>query len=79
MRHANHSCKEVQSKIQLMIDGELNRFETADIKKVLEECPFCGDFYNNQQQFRKILHQSIERKRCGSQLRSDILNKIRGI
>lgn len=79
MRHADHSCKEVQSKIQLLIDGELNRFEASEIKQIVETCPFCGEAFQQQRQFRKIINSNVERKCCGSQLRSSILNKIRGL
>jgi hypothetical protein len=79
MRHADHSCSETQEKIQLLIDGELDRHTMNDVKNIIERCQFCKDFYQGQQQFRTLLHVSLRRKSCGEQLKTNVMNKIRGI
>ena len=79
MRHADHSCSETQEKIQLLIDGELDRHTVNDVRSIIDRCPFCKDFYHGQQQFRTLLHVSLRRKSCGDQLKANVMNKIRGI
>ena len=79
MRHADHSCSETQEKIQLLIDGELDRHSQNDVMNIVDRCSFCRDFYQGQQQFRKMLHISLQRKSCGEQLKTSIINNIRGI
>lgn len=79
MRHADHSCAETQEKIQLMMDGELDRHSSADVLDIIERCHFCRDYYGSQQQFKRLLHVSLQRKSCGEQLKSNIVSRIRGI
>jgi|GEM_PF-3166248 len=79
MRHGDHSCKEVQDKIELLIDGELDRHSAAYVMDIIEACPFCQADYNKQLQLRKMLNVSLQRKSCGEQLKSSIVSKIRGL
>jgi anti-sigma factor (TIGR02949 family) len=79
MRHADHSCSETQEKIQLLIDGELDRHSVNEVQSIIDRCPFCKEFYHRQQQFRTMLHVSLRRKSCGEQLKTNVMNKIRGI
>lgn len=79
MRHADHSCSETQEKIQLLIDGELDRHTKMDVEQIIDRCPFCRDYYQSQQQFKTLLHVSLRRKSCGEQFKNNVMNKIRGI
>ena len=78
MRHADHSCAETQEKIQLMMDGELDRHSTSEVMEIISRCSFCNEQYQNQQQFKRLLHVSLQRRSCGEQLKNNIVSRIRG-
>jgi hypothetical protein len=79
MRHADHSCAETQEKIQLMMDGELDRHSASDVMDIIDRCPFCKDFYGTQVQFKRMLHVGLQRRSCGEQLKTSIVSRIRGM
>lgn len=79
MRHADHSCMENQEKIQLLMDGELDRHSAADVMEIIDRCPFCKEYYQSQQQYKRLMHVSLQRRSCGEQLKTNIVSKIRGL
>lgn len=79
MRTIKHSCKDIQTKIELYLDGELDRFTKLNVEEVISECPFCKAEFDNQSSLKKILHVGLKRRECTDQLRKNIVNKIRGL
>lgn len=79
MRTINHSCKEIKSKIELYLDGELDRFSKQNVDEVISECPFCKSEFDNQSSLKKILHVGLKRRECTDSLRNNIVSKIRGL
>lgn len=79
MRTINHSCKDIQSKIELYLDGELDRYSKLKVEEVIAECVFCKSAFENQSSLKQLLHVGLKRKECTEQLRKNIVNKIRGL
>lgn len=79
MNTIKHSCKDIQSKIELYLDGELDRFTKMQVDEIVEDCPICKAEFDHQSSFKKILNVSLQRKTCNSQLRNNIVKKIRGL
>lgn len=79
MRTIDHSCKEIQSKIELYLDGELDRYTRQKVEDLVAECPICKTEYDNQSSLKRILNVGLKRKECTDQLRKNIVSKIRGL
>lgn len=79
MRTIKHSCKEIQAKIELYLDGELDRFTKQNVDEVITECPFCKTEFESQSSLKKILHVGLRRRECTESLRNNIVSKIRGL
>lgn len=79
MRTINHSCKETINKIELYLDGELDRYSKQEIDNIISECPFCKKEFENQSSLKQIIHIGMKRKECNNHLRMNIVNKIRGL
>lgn len=79
MRSINHSCKEIKSKIELYLDGELDRYSKQEVDDIIAECPFCKNEFTNQSSLKQIINIGLKRKDCTENLRMNIVNKIRGL
>ncbi len=76
---ANHSCIEIKNKIELYLDGELDRYSKQEVDDIISECTFCKTEFENQSSYKQIIHNSMKRKECTDHLRMNIVNKIRGL
>lgn len=79
MRTVKHSCKDIQSKIELYLDGELDRFTKMNVEEIIQDCPICQAEFEHQSSFKKILNVGLKRKECNDKLRNIIVTKIRGL
>ncbi|HUH75664.1 MAG TPA: hypothetical protein VLZ75_14815 [Chitinophagales bacterium] len=79
MRAINHSCKEIKTKIELYLDGELDRYSKQEVDNIISECPFCKNEFENQSSLKQIIHIGLKRKECTDHLKMNIVNKIRGL
>lgn len=79
MSTIKHSCKDIQNKIELYLDGELDRYSKMHVDEIINDCPICKTEFDHQNSFKKILNVSLQRKQCNTQLRNSIVNKIRGL
>jgi hypothetical protein len=79
MRSINHTCKEVKSKIELYLDGELDRYSKQEVDDIVSDCPICKTEFKNQSSLKQIINIGLKRKECTENLRMNIVNKIRGL
>lgn len=79
MRTNHHSCQEIKSKIELYLDGELDRYSKQEVDEIISECPFCKNEFKNQSSLKQIINIGLKRKECTDHLRMNIVNKIRGL
>jgi len=78
MEAQSHDCKEVISKVNAVLDGELSTDEEKRFLDQVNCCPSCLKKYKIEQSFKKFLVQKIEKKCISTNLIETIKMKIRG-
>lgn len=74
-----HRCKEVAEKVEILLDGELDKATEEQLIKEINRCPSCLEHYKIDEAFKKLMHEKVERKCCTKSLRTEILEKIKNI
>ncbi len=74
-----HRCKEVVKKIQILLDGELDKATEDQLIMEINRCPACLEHYKIDGAFKKLMHEKVERKCCTKSLKTEILEKIKNI
>ena len=76
---SGHSCKEVAEKLEILLDGELDRKDEASLIAEINKCPGCLEHYNIDKAFKEFLSKKTEKRCCTEKLKSEILDKIKDI
>ncbi len=80
--HSNkhhHSCSEIQAKIQLLLDGELDRHTSATVQGIIQECDLCNQKYKSLLGLKKAVTSSVSYRETPNNLRDNIMNRIKDI
>lgn len=78
-RNSSHICSETQAKIQLLLDGELDRHSIATVQQSIESCPLCLQKYNQLKSLKKAVSTTVSYRSTPDDLQAKILNKIKEI
>lgn len=57
-----HDCSEIVQKVELMLDGELNKREEQDVMCELQRCMHCLEEYNLQKRFKDFICNRVAKK-----------------
>ncbi len=71
--------RDLQDKISLLVDGELDRPAERDLLKKIQSCEETLQLYKNQVAYKKMVSEKITRKCCGEDLKEALRSKIRGL
>ncbi|MCB0502182.1 MAG: hypothetical protein KDD32_05825 [Bacteroidetes bacterium] len=74
-----HNCKSVVEKVEILLDGELDKETECQLIKEINKCPSCLEHYAIDDAFKKFVKNKIDRKNCTKDLKDEILNKIKHI
>ena len=74
-----HNCKEIVEKVEILLDGELDKATQEKLIKEIKRCPSCLEHYEIDEAFKKFVCQKLERKNCTNGLKAEILDKIKNI
>lgn len=74
----NHQ-RDLQDKIALLVDGELDRPAERDLLKRMESCEDTMQLYKNQVAYKKTISEKVTRMSCGDDLKEALRSKIRGL
>lgn len=74
-----NTSRDLQTKISLLVDGELDRPAQADLIERMKACPDTMQLYKNQIALKKVISEKVERKCCGEELKDALRSKIRGL
>jgi mycothiol system anti-sigma-R factor len=78
-RNSSHICTETQAKIQLLLDGELDRHSIASVQQSIESCPLCLQKYNQLKSLKVAVSTTVSYRNTPEDLQAKILNKIKEI
>ena len=73
----SHNCREVISKVEELIDGELDDASQEKLIIEINRCPACLEHYNIDIAFKEFVNSRLRRKCCAESMKSEILGKIR--
>lgn len=74
-----HNCKDVAEKLEILLDGELDKDAEAYLIKDINRCSKCLEHYNIDKAFKEFVNKKVERRCCTDTLKSEILDKIKEI
>ncbi len=74
-----HNCKDVAEKVEILLDGELDKEAEQHLIKEINKCSSCLEHYNIDKAYKEFIHNKMERKCCTDKLKSEILNQIKSI
>ena len=75
----SHSCKEIVSKLEELIDGEVDGATEKILIQGIKRCPACLEHYDLDKAFKEFLAKKVERKACAEKIKQEILAKIKVI
>ena len=78
-RNSRHICSETQGKIQLLLDGELDRHSSIIVQQAVESCPLCLQKYNELKSLKKAVSTTVSYRNTPEDLQSRIMDKIKEI
>lgn len=73
---SGHDCNEIASKLEELIDGEVDKATEQKLIEEINRCQHCLDHYDVDKAYKAFLHNKIKRKCCTEKLRAEILEKI---
>ena len=74
-----HNCKDVVEKVEILLDGELDKASEEHLIQEINRCSSCLEHYNIDKAFKEFVYNKVERKCCTEPLKTEILNKIKTI
>ncbi len=74
-----HNCKDVAEKLEILLDGELEKEYEERLILEIKRCPACLEHYDIDKAFKDFLYNKIERKCCTEGSKTEILEKIKQI
>ncbi len=78
-RGSSHICSETQAKIQLLLDGELDRHTAATVQQAVESCPICIQKFNQLKSLKKAVSTTVSYRNTPDDLQAKIMSKIKEI
>jgi hypothetical protein len=74
----NHQ-RDLQSKINLLIDGELDRNTERELMLQIESNLEIQQMYKSQVALKRTVSEKVTRMSCGNELKESLRSKIRGL
>lgn len=74
-----NTSRDLQTKIALLVDGELDRSTQNDLLEKMKDCPDTMQLYKNQIALKKVISEKVTRMCCGEELKDSLRSKLRGM
>jgi anti-sigma factor (TIGR02949 family) len=75
----SHNCIEIVSKLEELIDGEVDEITEQRLIAEIQRCPACLKHYDLDKSFKDFLQKKVERRCCAEKVKAQILEKINAI
>ncbi|MCS6904718.1 MAG: zf-HC2 domain-containing protein [Bacteroidia bacterium] len=70
-------CEEIISKLEALLDGELDPEKQKEVEAMIRSCEFCMEQYNIETSMRKIVKTALKNLNISKNLISTIKNLIK--
>jgi anti-sigma factor (TIGR02949 family) len=72
-------CEEIISKLEALLDGELDPQKQKEVEDMIRSCEFCLEQYNIEKSIRKIVKLGLKNLFISKNLVANIKNQIKNI
>jgi anti-sigma factor (TIGR02949 family) len=77
--YSEAECEEIISKLESLLDGDLDPEREKEVKQLIEECNYCFEQYNVERSIRKLVKSGLSNISVSNRLVSSIRNKIKNM
>jgi hypothetical protein len=74
---SNHSCSNFTERVELYLDGALDKQQERVLLTELRSCPTCLEKFSKEQAFRNFIKHKVSRKKVSPEFVQSIKDKIR--
>ena len=74
--YTESECEEIISKLELLLDGELDPEKQKEVEEMVNDCEYCLEQYKIEKSFRKLLKSGFSSLMDSNGLLSSIKQKI---
>jgi anti-sigma factor (TIGR02949 family) len=72
-------CEEIISKLEALLDGELDPQKQQEVEDMIHSCEFCLEQYNIEKSIRNIVKSGLKNLFVSQNLITNIKNQIKNI
>ena len=75
----DQECEEIISKLEQLLDGELDNERKKDVVEMVNNCQYCLEQYKIETSLRQLIKTGVQNMVVSNSLVNGILNKIKSV
>lgn len=75
--YSDEECDSIISKLEDMLDGQLDPNQQDEVQKMVDECEYCLEQYNIERSLRKLVKDGFKNIMVSNKLVDSIKNAIK--